>query len=318
MAWGNAVAKRLRHLGLDVDGCDVDDERVVFVPDGRLSLVLEAGAVEVAVQPGLDDLPALRDRLNDAVGALELTTTLEALPEQFTLGLLTEALRLRAPGVTSDDLRSLLDHAEREGSALWLGWKVPREVAAAHARTLDEQLQDAAVALGAILKLLGRLPESSPDDARHGRRRHARPDDDARRSKRAHARGSRHDLETERERDEAEPEPDVPAEPTPPPSPVRRPLGARPILRAGMPKRDVAVPGAGIERGTRVRVLAGPFAGKDGAVQELDGNGGARVMLGLLAVRIDVQDLVSAEGHGRPRLSSSHRRPNPGSGGGPR
>jgi len=47
-------------------------------------------------------------------------------------------------------------------------------------------------------------------------------------------------------------------------------------------------------------------------VQELDGNGGARVMLGLLAVRIDVKDLVSsAEARGRPRLSSSHRRPVP-------
>ena len=66
------------------------------------------------------------------------------------------------------------------------------------------------------------------------------------------------------------------------------------------------------ERGARVTVLKGPFAGKVGVVQELDGKGGARVMLGLLAVRLDVKNLVSeAAGRGRPRLSSSHRKPLP-------
>jgi len=36
-------------------------------------------------------------------------------------------------------------------------------------------------------------------------------------------------------------------------------------------------------------------------------------MLGLLATRLDVKDLVvSAEGRERPSLSSSHRRPIPG------
>jgi hypothetical protein len=35
-------------------------------------------------------------------------------------------------------------------------------------------------------------------------------------------------------------------------------------------------------------------------------------MLGLLAVRIDVKDLISsAQGRARPKLSSSHRRPVP-------
>lgn len=46
--------------------------------------------------------------------------------------------------------------------------------------------------------------------------------------------------------------------------------------------------------------------GKSGVVQELDGRGGARVMLGLLSARIDVGDLVSAADGGRdkPTLSS--------------
>ena len=68
---------------------------------------------------------------------------------------------------------------------------------------------------------------------------------------------------------------------------VLRPLEAKPRLRASLLRRGVPRPGAGIEKGAKVRVLEGPFAGKEGLVQELDGNGGARVMLGLLAVRID-------------------------------
>jgi hypothetical protein len=67
-----------------------------------------------------------------------------------------------------------------------------------------------------------------------------------------------------------------------------------------------------IQKGTRVRVLKGAFSGKVGVVHELDGKGGARVMLGLLAVRLEVNNLVSdAEGRARPLLSSSHRKPLP-------
>jgi hypothetical protein len=67
-----------------------------------------------------------------------------------------------------------------------------------------------------------------------------------------------------------------------------------------------------VERGAQVRVLEGPFAGKVGVVHELDGRGGARVMMGLLAVRIDVANLeVHVEGRRRPVLSTSHRKPVP-------
>ena len=48
------------------------------------------------------------------------------------------------------------------------------------------------------------------------------------------------------------------------------------------------------EKGTRVQVLGGPFRGKMGVVQELDGKGAARVMLGLLATRVDVKELMAA------------------------
>jgi transcription antitermination factor NusG len=116
----------------------------------------------------------------------------------------------------------------------------------------------------------------------------------------------------ERER-ELEPEPASEAEGGGPR--VVRSLEAKPRLRASLLRHGgsrAPTAGAGIEKGAKVRVLEGPFAGKEGLVQELDGNGGARVMLGLLAVRIDVKDLISsAQGRGRPKLSSSHRRPVP-------
>jgi hypothetical protein len=47
-------------------------------------------------------------------------------------------------------------------------------------------------------------------------------------------------------------------------------------------------------------------------VQELDGKGGARVMLGLLAVRLEVTNVAPHnEGRTRPLLSTSHRKPVP-------
>ena len=76
-----------------------------------------------------------------------------------------------------------------------------------------------------------------------------------------------------------------------------------------------------LEAGAKVRVLRGPFMGRSGVVQELDGRGGARVMLGLLSTRIDLKDLATTgderrdksgkAGGGRERmtLSSSHRKP---------
>lgn len=67
---------------------------------------------------------------------------------------------------------------------------------------------------------------------------------------------------------------------------------------------------ATLEKGARVRVLCGPFADKVGVVSELDGRGGARVMLGLLSTRIDTSDLVVVpDVRERPALQSSHRKP---------
>jgi hypothetical protein len=84
----------------------------------------------------------------------------------------------------------------------------------------------------------------------------------------------------------------------------RRPKLAVSQRRSGPP---VAIPS--LERGARVRVLAGPFAGKVGVVKDVDGRGRAQVMLGLLATRIDVRDLSTSNAGRRPTLGSSHRKP---------
>ena len=89
------------------------------------------------------------------------------------------------------------------------------------------------------------------------------------------------------------------------------------IAEAARDRRDAGAPSADvtnvdtkaiIERGSRVQVLDGPFVGKLGVVQELDGKGGARVMLGLLAAHLEVKDLAVSSAR-RPVLGSSHRRP---------
>ncbi len=97
-----------------------------------------------------------------------------------------------------------------------------------------------------------------------------------------------------------------------PVSHVARCAGATAPASAPAPRVHRARLPAPLERGTKVRVLEGPFAGEIGVVQEDDGKGKARVMVGLIAVRLDVKNLVAQrEGSARPRLSSSHRKPRP-------
>jgi hypothetical protein len=94
--------------------------------------------------------------------------------------------------------------------------------------------------------------------------------------------------------------------------PARRPILPT-TLRARGARIQHATPevdrSGTIEKGTRVRVLAGPFADKIGIVQELDGKGRARVRLGLLGATLDLKDLVASGEGSRPMLASSHRRP---------
>ena len=328
-AWGRRVVQRLADLGLDVDACVVDARRAAslraaFAPDGRLALSLEADRIEVALELPVADLRAVRALLADPGRALELTTVLEALPEQFTMGPVGNAVATPASFASSDALRVLLDELARSDREMWMGWTLPREVATAHTEGLDDQLEDAVVALGEVLALVSRAPQAPAAHPRHDRReeRGAGPvprrggDDDRHGTKRrARAR------ERDRERDHgADGEAELDAEPQAqdadtPHARLQRPGNARPRLRAGLRRRPAGAsvdPRAPIEKGSRVRVLDGAFAGKVGVVQDLDGKGGARVMLGLLAVRVDAKDLVAVtDAPQRVRLSSSHRRPLP-------
>lgn len=303
--WGAAVVHRLQKLGLDVHRCRVADDQVVFDPDGRLALTLTPEHVEVALEVPPGDLSRTRARLEDVRRAAALVTAVEALPEQFELAASGDAVRAPASRATLDELRALFERADRDVRCVWLGWRLPRAVAEAHAAVLDEQLEDALVALGSVLHVLGTPAGADTPDTRRDRRPSRRDDDAPSTRHRTRPRGRDREPETEREV-ELPAEPAVGGGESLPPR--LRPALVRKPLRAAIRRPAPAV----IDRGTRVRVLEGAFAGKVGVVQELDGKGGARVMLGLLAVRLDVKDLGGMdEGRGRLRLGSSHRKPTP-------
>jgi len=83
-------------------------------------------------------------------------------------------------------------------------------------------------------------------------------------------------------------------------------VSARPRLSRGRTAQTSAKKD-GLE-GTRVRVLEGPFAGKTGVVQELDGRGSARVLFGQLSAYVEVVALAPETRKARGGLRSSHRR----------
>jgi hypothetical protein len=347
--WARGVVERLDGLHVvptttAAPTTQADSSRVRFAMRGatppREASSLLLGVGPSGIRAGLE-LPATqaraaRARLSDPARALALATALEALPEQFAMGASTDESASEAPRASADDVRALLDRVERDQGSLWIGWTVPRELALEHVALLDEQLADALVALAQVFALLVAAPPEGERTSRTSRTstkgwrfsgRRGSPEegraDEERdggrgRPPRARARA----LDREREPavagsargnglpGEGEPDAESPARE----ALLPRTRDARAPLRPPGRRRPVKVPqvAAILERGARVRVLKGPFSGKVGVVHELDGKGGARVMLGLLAVRLEVNNLVPAvEGRGRPVLSSSHRKPIP-------
>lgn len=343
LSWGRATAERLRESGLGLAVSVVDTptaSRVLFANDARSALVLavEGDRVRAGLELVAIQAPAVRAELSNPERALELAAALEALPEQFVIELSGDRGPLEATRCTIDDVRSLLDRMAGEKKTLFLGWTVPRQIVVEHATLLEEQLKDALAALGRVFSLLtggADGPAPAKTERVHTRRKGpARRADD--RTSGADTRRDRvledHEGPKRRVHRDLSPPSQDGSSPAPPgrgPS-ANEGQDADPHTRAEtdaerrefssprrLPTRSASRtprhrPGNAIERGARVRVLDGAFSGKVGTVQELDGKGGARVMLGLLAVRIDVKNLVvHEEGGRRPVLGTSHRKPVP-------
>jgi hypothetical protein len=331
-AWAGPALGRLRAAGLTLTAHLFEDgntQGVVFSAGTRTTLGLLVGADRL--RAGLELSPA-RSRavlvaLASPARAVEVQTALEALPEQFEVAVEGDPTAVSGPRCTVDILRSMLERSAVGGLRLWIGWTVSRDLAVSHAALLDEQLTDSLVVLAPMLSLLGGTTEERPAAkpapsrlAPRKKRAAKRADDelDAKREsvdipipgRKAGAPASRHEHEAD---GDAEPDRATARSGAEARGPSRfglrtGGLKASTNVRAQSSRRRHDV----VERGAQVRVLDGPFAGKVGVVQELDGRGGARVMLGLLAVRIDMTNLeVHVEGRRRPVLSTSHRKPVP-------
>ena len=156
-------------------------------------------------------------------------------------------------------------------------------MAVTHSELLDEQLEDAIVALGPIEKLIAWAPDndcidlaSEPEVAKDERARgHEGPRDRAAsqaRRERVEQNERERKMDSAREASDEPPKQESIEATTPPPRvqtlrTVPRMMTRRPLVT----EVDPSVP---IEKGTRVQVLSGPFRGKVGVVQELDGRGG--------------------------------------------
>ena len=337
----------------------VIDDPSPYTRHAFLALRLDAGAIEVcfAVHPEASvDVDNLRGRLAEGADELasELTRALLALPDEFAIGLAPED-RLAASAVTPEALRAMIERAANGQVPLWIGWSVKRETAIEHAEILDDQLEDALIALAPIYRLVAwsrdndhaGLDQRRQEDAAERAKAHAEAEAQTEKWRAEQAEARRRSTEEARARSEEQrrgaPEPMArPRRPSldalfsPPPDKARAATkpAARPEIttpRVTTPKPDEAQavvkapraepaasapharePGA-LEKGSRVGVLSGPFAGKIGVIGELDGRGGARVLLGLLSTRLELAELTPVhEGRAeRPAMQSSHRKPLP-------
>lgn len=313
------------------------------------SLALTIDSVHVAVSlevfPEAEaDVKNTRARIADPTALLELTSLLATMPDEFAIGVIGVPSFPRAQSATADDIRALLDDSQRNRRPLWMGWSVKREVALAHPEELDELLADALVALGHVYRLVAWAPDNDliaatrrgawrarratrlEERRERGREERAkrrkgvrkgpirkegtrREREDARRILNA---ADREAVPARRRGDDAESEASERSKVEPNVVqlvPARRPILPTSLRARGAPTGNDVDPSAPIEKGAKVRVLAGPFANRLGIVQELDGKTRVRVRLGLLVATIDVKDVAVASDAVRPMLGSSHRRP---------
>jgi hypothetical protein len=141
---------------------DVMEDQSPYDRHAFLALRLDAHAVEVCfaipseAEVDLDNLRARVDASDDGALVSALIEALVALPEEFTIGAGGEgaAGRIASSGATPEALRQLVARGSAEQIPVWVGWRVARETALEHAEILDEQLEDALVALAPIYRLV--------------------------------------------------------------------------------------------------------------------------------------------------------------------
>ncbi len=382
-SWARDVVPRLEQIGIGMEVVVPDEleqhlfsrapraiaQRVVFLRDdfarssvprptpdldplrahAFLALTIDSVHVEVSleVSPVAEaDVKNLRARIADPSALLELTGLLEAMPDEFSIGVIGIPSFPRAQAATADDVRALLDDSQRNGRPLWIGWSLKREVALAHAKELDEELADAVVALAHVYKLVAWAPDNdliAAGGKRSWRALRARAVDERRERGREERRTRRTTssnkkkgpVRVEGSRREREDARRLAGEGTESPTSQKAPhdrdakdddktkdflasaraVPRRPVLPTTLrargarsalgPPVDPSIP---LEKGTHVRVLSGPFEGKLGVIEEIDGRGRARVRLGLLAATLEQKDVMASPKDGRPMLGSSHRR----------
>jgi KOW motif len=297
----------------------------------HLGLVIDAAKVEVSFEVHPDawvDARNLRARLAEPEGVLELTSALEALPEEFAIGLASGMLRRPAQEARAEQIRELVARSAQDATPFWVGWTVPRGVAVRHSAVLDELLEGAIVALGPVYELVAWAPDNdllvvgrewearAREAARHAP---VQEEERERNPKRAHWTRRHQARMDEREPRTVKTRSQAPARESVPPAlrlqtssrdRPKIPHATRPAFRA-LTRRGTFMdldPSAPIGKGARVRVLSGPFVGRVGTVQALDGKGYAKVLLGLLATRVALADLI-ATSDGPKALATSHRKP---------
>jgi sRNA-binding protein len=328
---------------------NVLDDPSPYMRHAFLALRLDAEAVEVcfAVHPEARvDIDNLRARLHASAEtslASELREALAALPDEFSVGVHTEGIEAHVPAssATLATLATALERAAAGQVPLWIGWRVPRAIALEHAAILEEQLEDALVALGPIYKLVAWSRDN--DNIALDQQIAGVEAERARAHEEAEAKTATWRTERERKLEEVRARAEPPPVATQRPQPKRTQKSERPPPRpVDAPKPDEVIeakpPSAprerrepreprpqaplSLDKGARVRVRSGPFADKEGTIGELDGKGGARVLLGLLSTRLELTELeVLGEAKDRPQLTtsqaasppmqSSHRKPAP-------
>jgi len=376
---------------------EVIDDPSPYTRHAFLGLRVDATAVEVcfAVHPEAKvDNDNLRARLAEGSEHLaeELAKALHALPDQFEVraGDPGDGMRLPSGAASPVELAAVLARSASDNVPLWIGWRVPREIALEHAAILDEQLEDAVLALFPVYRLIAWSRDNDHIGIEHEieglQREHARThaevvaleekwkaDKAAAREQAAQAARARAEeagagrrpvtlatlfkSATPREAAPREGAPRDPSAKEAARAPAREAVPAREAAparvgprdtapaRNGEPVRDAAArdqapardgaakgqpprvaaprgrpaghdagaahkptfatkpsvdahpkrdPSAELtwEKGAKVGILSGPFAGKVGTIAEMEGTRSARVLLGLLSTRLELAHLT--------------------------